>query len=199
MQTDSVDAIFNFTDKRVCVLNFASYKNPGGMFMNGSKAQEECLCHESFLYNVLSSFDRFYKQNKDNLNKALYTNRAIYSPKIKFGHKGKTMFADVLTCASPNKYTAQKMCKVTDEENIKALRDRIRFILYILYNKREKLDCVILGAFGCGVFGQSPQEVASIFREEINNIFLDWTKTDFIFAVINSENSNYEDFKKALL
>ena len=57
--TDSVSAIINHTKdckNRMAVLNFSSYKNPGGMFINGSKAQEECLCHESCLYNVLSEF-----------------------------------------------------------------------------------------------------------------------------------------------
>ena len=33
----------------MALLNFSSYKNPGGMFINGSKAQEECLCHASCL------------------------------------------------------------------------------------------------------------------------------------------------------
>lgn len=54
---DSVSAIFNHQIGKVCVLNFASFKYPGGGFINGSKAQEECLCHESFLYNVLNEFD----------------------------------------------------------------------------------------------------------------------------------------------
>lgn len=48
---DSVSAIFeeHADNQKMAVLNFASYKNPGGMFIKGSKAQEECLCHESFL------------------------------------------------------------------------------------------------------------------------------------------------------
>ena len=48
-EIDSVGAIFKYTNANeiTAVLNFASYKNPGGMFIKGSKAQEECLCHES--------------------------------------------------------------------------------------------------------------------------------------------------------
>ena len=42
---DSVAAILEYKDNITAVLNFASFKNPGGMFLNGSKAQEECLCH----------------------------------------------------------------------------------------------------------------------------------------------------------
>ena len=53
---DSVGAVMKYGNPSSAVLNFSSYKNPGGMFINGSKAQEECLCHESFLYNVLKEF-----------------------------------------------------------------------------------------------------------------------------------------------
>lgn len=52
---DSVSAIFNYwkENEKIAVLNFSSYKNPGGGFLLGSRAQEECLCHESNLYNIL--------------------------------------------------------------------------------------------------------------------------------------------------
>lgn len=45
---DSVSAVMKYGNPSSAILNFSSYKNPGGMFINGSKAQEECLCHESF-------------------------------------------------------------------------------------------------------------------------------------------------------
>ena len=78
VNTDSVDAMFNYRKDRVCVLNFASHKEPGGRFLEGSKAQEECLCHSSFLYNVLSNIPEHYETNKKALNKALYTNSALF-------------------------------------------------------------------------------------------------------------------------
>ena len=71
---------------RVAILNFASYKNPGGMFLNGSIAQEEALCHASngVLFEVLSSekvFDAFYEQNRKMLNRALYHDNLLYTYK----------------------------------------------------------------------------------------------------------------------
>ena len=73
----------NRKNNKIAVLNFASFKNPGGMFYNGSSAQEESLCHESFLYNVLKEFENsYYKENRKNLNRALYQDRCLYSPSV---------------------------------------------------------------------------------------------------------------------
>lgn len=159
----------------IAALNFASYKNPGGKFLEGSRAQEECLCHESFLYNVLRRFHEYYGWNAQHLNKALYENRALYTPGIYFfsqdgnGGDGKAFCSSsIITCAAPNKSAAQKYCNVSDEENRAVLEDRIRFVLDIAEYRR--IDTLILGAYGCGVFGQDPGEVASIFKKQL---FLD--------------------------
>ena len=83
---DTVSAIFRYKkkEKRTAILNFASYKNAGGMFLQGSSAQEESLCHASFLYNVLSEFKDYYAWNDKHKNRALYENRALYSPDVVF-------------------------------------------------------------------------------------------------------------------
>ena len=69
---------------KLAILNFASYRHPGGGFINGSLAQEEALCHASFLYNVLREFPDYYEWNVNNYNKGLYMNRALYSPDVYF-------------------------------------------------------------------------------------------------------------------
>ena len=65
---DSVSSIFSHHTGKTAVLNFASYKNPGGKFIEGSSAQEECLCHASYLYNVLLRMPKYYKWNKDHIS-----------------------------------------------------------------------------------------------------------------------------------
>lgn len=131
LEMDSVSAIFEKKGfRKKAVLNFASYKNPGGMFMAGSKAQEEMLCHESYLYNVLREFeDDFYIPNRSRLNHALYNDNLLYSPNIRFMRGGKTELADVITCAAPNKYAAQKYQSVSDDIVNIVMRERIRRIL----------------------------------------------------------------------
>lgn len=194
---DSVSAIFKYpTGARNAVLNFSSYKNPGGMFINGSKAQEECLCHESFLYNVLSQKNDFYEWNNKHKHKALYLNRALYSPSIIFikdvGSEILYKHCDVITCASPNKSAAQKYQGVSDEENTESLRSRIKFVLDIA--KDNGVKTLILGAYGCGVFGQNPIEVASIFKE-----YLETTHKCFdtvVFAIPEGRDGNLKPFKE---
>jgi uncharacterized protein (TIGR02452 family) len=149
-------------DERVCVLNFASYKNPGGGYANGSMAQEESLCRDSFLYNVLNDdrFDReFYSKNLADTNHSLYRDRGIYSPDILFFEKYR---ADVLTCAAPNvRAYREHTTHVLAPEIWKNQKSRIRFVLRVA--KEQHADVLILGAFGCGVFGNDASDIADVF------------------------------------
>jgi uncharacterized protein (TIGR02452 family) len=124
------------------------------------------LCHESILYNVLSSnnLKPFYEYNLKHLNGGSYEDRAIYTPDVLFVDNNNLpkFKADVLTCASPNYgyYIAQKVSK---EKNYKALESRINFVKKILVD--NNVDIAILGAYGCGVFHQDPFVVAKLFSE----------------------------------
>lgn len=94
----TLDAVVRYREGKTCVLNFASFKNPGGGFLKGAVAQEEYLCQNSTLYNVLSKFPAYYEQNRLNTNDALYWNRAVYSPSIIILPNEELV--DVLSCSS---------------------------------------------------------------------------------------------------
>lgn len=177
---------------KVAVLNFASYRNPGGRFIDGSNAQEECLCHESNLYNILRNFTSYYKDNNSNPNRNLYTDRALYSPDVIFNKGDNIVKADVITCAAPN-WTAAKKWNVSPIENALVLAQRIQFIKDIA--ELEKVDVLILGAWGCGVFGQNPQTVAKLF----NFIFRDTKIKNIFYAIPKGLNSyNFDSFYECI-
>lgn len=183
----------NRKNNKIAVLNFASFKNPGGMFYNGSSAQEESLCHESFLYNVLKRFENsYYKENKKHLNRALYQDRCLYSPSVVFRLGDTVVECDVITCAAPNKKAAQKYQNVTDEENLKVLKNRIKFIFNVA--NMQNVDTLILGAFGAGVFGQDPKEVASCFMAELAT--KKYNFKNVIFAVPRKNDDRFDQFNK---
>lgn len=192
---DSVSAIMEYSaPSPTAVLNFASYKYPGGGFLQGSRAQEECLCHKSTLFNVLSKFeDNYYVENRKDLNGGLYRNKALYSPNVYFRGYNVIRFCDVITCAAPNYSVAQRYGCATKEENSEALKSRIEFVLNIA--KENEVENLILGAFGCGVFGQDAAEVAQVFKDNLENKF----KNVFhkvIFAIPQGKDGNYEKFKE---
>ncbi len=79
----TVDAIFRLSGgEALCpeigVLNFASAKNPGGGFLNGSVAQEECLAFCSSLYHTQTTGQgpRYYEINRANRDPA-YTDTML--------------------------------------------------------------------------------------------------------------------------
>lgn len=186
----SVSGAFKYGIGKTCILNFASYKFPGGAYTEGSRAQEECLCMESTLYNVLSRFAEFYDWNKQHLNKGLYLDRALYSKDILFEHNGIKREFDVLTCAAPNYSTASRYNSCSKEENDNILKTRIDFIIDILIE--QNIDTCILGAYGCGVFGQNATDVANYFKESIKRL-----NANIVFAVLeNPYDNNYAQFIK---
>ena len=198
---DTVSAIFKYSaDQRVMVLNFASYKHPGGGFMSGSSAQEESLCHESTLYQILSNekFAHYYAYNNQHKNKSLYMNRALYSPEVIFTRDNKCTIADVITCAAPNYRSFSMYNSGSEFTNSVVLESRIYFIATIARYYRDKgIKTIILGAFGCGVFGQHPKKVAELFRQAFLNAGM-----NVIFAVIDkgghTREGAYNIFKQVI-
>lgn len=187
---DSVSAVFENSIGKTCLLNFASFTSPGGGFLRGSIAQEEAICHESILYPVLSNMLNVYERNNHDTNHGLYYNRGLYSPDIIFIKNQDTIQADVITCAAPNKNAMQ----ATNQENLDALFSRIEFVLKMAAD--NQVETLILGAFGCGAFGQDAGIVSVFFMKllkKYNGVF-----QNVIFAIPGGKNLEtfIETFKK---
>jgi uncharacterized protein (TIGR02452 family) len=162
----------NLPGGRVAVLNFANPHYPGGGVTQGTLDQEECLCRSSNLYPCLNEdgvFEEFYGYHRTKTDYD-FSDRLIYSP-------GVTVFkddspvpqllaeedwfrVDVITCAAPY-LTKKRYVNQTVLRNL--LKSRIRNILEAAID--NEAEVLILGAFGCGAFGNPPEVVAKAFRE----------------------------------
>lgn len=129
MPEDSVSCLFSLESKdNVAVLNFASYKKPGGLYFQGVESQEESLCLESTLLPVIEAFKpTYYAWNNKHLNRGMYLDRALYSKDILFERERQKVYADVITYAG----VAEYVCGVGDKELREAMLDRINFMLSI--------------------------------------------------------------------
>lgn len=198
---DTVSAITSYAGKyhnpntrhgKVAALNFASYTTPGGGYLTGSRAQEEALCHESTLYNVLARQEPYYAWNRQHLGSGMYRNRALYSPDVLFFQDNQVYRCDIITCAAPNR-SGKSCLKDSESVNTRVLTERIKFVLMLA--EKEEVDTLILGAWGCGVFGQNPVQVAELFRTELCSQPYGFSRV--IFAIPKSiSNTNFLDFSR---
>lgn len=164
----ALESYSHVQDKK-CILNFASYKNPGGMYLQGSMAQEEALCHASNLYTILSSSKirlAFYVPNQARLNNSLYGSNMVYTPDVIFHKASVVNKCDVITCAAPNKNSVVRYNRMDPDIVDKTMADRIDAVLNVAYS--HNVTILVLGAFGCGVFGNDVVKTAETFNKLIN-------------------------------
>lgn len=175
----------------MAVLDFASFTNPGGGYIQGYLVQEATLCADSYLYNVLDKQRKWYGENRRrNINCELYRNRALVVPAVRFDRNHVHAYADVIVAAAPNVKRARQEYRVSDDALLDALRDRIRFVLAICDELgREKL---VLGAWGCDNNGFDAEAVAELFRKELASG--DFKVKQVFFAVPSTRWD--EDFAK---
>ncbi len=167
----TLEAAERLAEHRPVCLNFASAKNPGGGFLSGSSAQEESLARSSGLYATLLPMTEMYDYNR-RLGTSLYSDYMIYSPNVPvFRTDGGTLrettfFASFITAPAVNAGAVEK----NEPQNI-------RFILPAMTTRLHKLLSVaqthghttlILGAWGCGVFGNAPAAVARLFADALS-------------------------------
>lgn len=166
----TVDAVRRLCQEgkgQIGVLNFASAKNPGGGFLNGAMAQEESLAASSTLYLTLTAHEEYYRANRAQTS-MIYTDHAIYSPRVLFFRDGRFRLtndpveASVLTLPAVN--MGQVILKGEDRQQARqAMRRRMELALAIFASQGARH--LVLGAYGCGVFRNDPAQVAAWWKE----------------------------------
>lgn len=147
--------------KNVAILNMASPLRPGGGVLNGATSQEELLCSRTTLLpslkeewyrlpelgGIWSPDVLVFRLHEDNLAKAQRFHVNVISA-------GMLRFPDL---TEDGDYASQK-----DRD---LAREKMRNVLQILIEK--KADRVVLGAWGCGAYGNPVHEIAQAWKHEL--------------------------------
>lgn len=185
-------------------LNFASAKNPGGGFLSGSQAQEECLARGSGLYQSLTQQMKYYEVNRSEKS-ALYTNHIIYSPNVPVFRNDNDRLLDepylisIVTSPAVNAGAVRK----NELHNINLIQTtmehRIRSVLAVA--RKHNHNSLVLGAWGCGVFANNPNNIAKWFYDSLTTDSRFKNKFDrIIFAVLDyaPDTPTYNAFCNAI-
>ncbi|KAJ4990721.1 DUF2263 domain-containing protein [Stagonosporopsis vannaccii] len=172
----------------VLVLNLASERHAGGGWQTGAMAQEEALCYRSSLY--LSLHKSYYP---------LPSLSCIYTPSVLLirsatsaGHTLYNAPAPDLPVASVLSVAALRHPGLTDDGvGFKSAGQRaetkrkIRVCLRVAARARHRK--LVLGALGCGVFANPPEDVARCFLEVLRETEFEggWWES-VVFAVMDN-------------
>jgi uncharacterized protein (TIGR02452 family) len=154
----------------VLALNFASAKNPGGGFLGGSRAQEESLARSSALYASLLAQPVYYEANRAG-PRAVYTDHAIYSPRVPVFRDDTGTLLDApydvsfVTMPAVNVSAMRQHGRLDQDVIGRTMERRIHCVLALAAARDHRV--LVLGAWGCGVFGNDSHLIAGIFAETL--------------------------------
>ena len=215
-QKRTLEAAQTYTSSKVAVLNFASASHPGGGVTTGAGAQEESICRCSTLHFCLTDpkMEKLFYEPHWHQKKSLHNDDCIYTPEVtvfKTDTSAPQMLdeanwynVDVITCAAPNlgnfecrngslidKYSKESI----SDEGLKQLHvKRLHRILDIAI--LNKVENIVLGAFGCGAFMNDPRIVAEATAETIKDYLHAFKNIEFAVFCRPGFEQNYKEFCK---
>ncbi len=180
------------------VMNFANAHHSGGGFLHGAVAQEEALCRCSTLFASISNDEakKMYEYNHA-LGSPVDSDYMLLSPSVAvFRDKHLELMEEpfnvaVMTIAAPNRHGRAAI--VSEGRLREVLRNRLE--LFFWAAAHEGYRTLVLGAWGCGAFGNDAAEVASIMRELLTDQFEGFFE-NVVFAV-PGHDYNYQCFEDA--
>jgi uncharacterized protein (TIGR02452 family) len=158
---------------RPCALNFASATHPGGGFEKGALAQEESLARASGLHACIAGHPMYAFHRK--AGDPIYTSWLIYSPDVPVFRDDDGALLEApygcafLTAAAPNAKLALERNPSAGPAIHAAFVDRVDRVLAVAH--RQGHADLVLGAWGCGVFGNDPAQVAEVFGRALHGSF----------------------------
>jgi len=184
---DSFEAAKGY--ERPFVMNFANAHTPGGGFLSGSRAQEESLCRNSNLYKSLTNEKAYemYKYNMQHRELNCYSDYMLLSKNVCVFRNAENelleepYLVDVITIPAPNKKWEAR--NVEQKELYYVMKSRLRHMFNVAINNGNKT--LVLGAWGCGAFGNSTEDVAQIFFELLCEENYEKHFNNIIFAIYN--------------
>ena len=203
-----------FPDKKIAVLNFASATRPGGGVKTGSSAQEESLCRCSTLYPTLDRrwlWQKYYDANRA-AHDVRHTDACIYSPGIVICKTDDPfpvrmrpedfVVVDVISCAAPNlrnepsnwhNSETGKAIRMPEVELFQLHLKRAKHIMHVAAANR--VNILVLGAFGCGAFENDPEVVAKAYHAALASSRARFDVIEFAIYCRQHETVNYNAFK----
>lgn len=204
-----------YPEKKIAVMNFANAFHAGGGVTMGAGAQEESLCRTSTLYPLIyrrTLRDTFYRHHMD-LDTPKASDSLIYTEGViicksdedlpKRLEKKDWVKVDVMTIAAPdlrassNRYASlvgDGPC-MNDAELFGYHVKRAIHMLTVAASK--KADILVLGAFGCGAFKNSPSVVAKAYKIALSEFPEVFDRIEFAVYCRPGEETNYNAFRKA--
>lgn len=182
--------------KPVLVLNMANAEHGGGGWLRGALAQEETICYRSSLSFTLKR--RFYPLKEE---------EGIYSPSVVVFRESIADGHGLLNLSQPDQLEVvsvvsvaairdpQTVFKEGGEEIYKRWKDRMlmkkKMRVCLRIAAREAHRRLVLGALGCGAFGNPRGEVVKCWKEVLGEgEWKGWWES-VVFAVL--ENGGTKD------
>lgn len=191
---------------KVLVLNLASPVHPGGGVRRGARAQEEDLCRKSSLLLSLESktASRYYEYNKS-LHSFMGSDALMLTPSVEIIKDENGVLLDdsvvvsVLTCAAPKVSGGKE--GMSEAAYRQLVYNRIVGMLKsaAFFGYRH----LILGAWGCGAYGNDASVISDLFRRTLNELDYNGFKERDLFSRIDfavldrtPAQFNYKQFKR---
>lgn len=179
---DTISCILQYGRGKTIALNFANANFPGGAYLLGGNAQEEALCRASLLYYTISRTHGYYSRNRLHVLPD-YTDTMIYSEAVPVvrDNNGQLLdtpvLCDFITSPAVNRTFAKFMFP---KKYLNAVMEqRIQKIIMLAASRQP--DVLVLGAYGCGVFGNRREDVFAAFEAAINRYLPD--SVEILFAL----------------